>query len=288
VVDYMEAEAPEEAVEHAEKIAAERVFGNEYFVWDVHTDKARWWVVDPPTNLHSQQDFKSMDGVLSFHIGLMARVMAHDAAKAPSRPEPRLEKTRRQWEQAAEAQVEADEAEDFQAVGVRCRETLVSFVHAMGSPDLVPEGEPPPKASDFVLWGEHIANAVASGSSAAELRGYLKSLAKETWGYVQWLTHAKNAARADGAMAVEMVAHLLSLFEQAIERKARGGPGRCPACHSYRVVGDEPYDLDGGTLTHATAMRGVRLERGIPPGAARTSAPTAPTLEGECLPSSPL
>jgi hypothetical protein len=37
----MEAEAPDETVEHAEKLAAERVFGFEYSVWDVHTDKAR-------------------------------------------------------------------------------------------------------------------------------------------------------------------------------------------------------------------------------------------------------
>ena len=102
VVEYLAAEAADETVEHAEKIATERVFGNEYFVWDVHTDAARWWVVGPPTNLYSQGDFKSMDGVLSFHIGLMARVMAHEALKAPSKPEPRLEKTRRQWEQAAE------------------------------------------------------------------------------------------------------------------------------------------------------------------------------------------
>ena len=64
--------------------------------------------------------FKSMDEVLSFHIGLIARVMARQARKAPDRPEPRLERTRRQWEQAAEAQEEADEAEEFQAVGARC------------------------------------------------------------------------------------------------------------------------------------------------------------------------
>ena len=73
VVEYMAAEASDETVEHAEKIASERIFSNEYFVWDVHTDKHRWWVVGPPTNLYSQQEHKSMDGVLSFHIGHSCR-----------------------------------------------------------------------------------------------------------------------------------------------------------------------------------------------------------------------
>jgi hypothetical protein len=44
VVEYMEAEAPDETVQHAEKIATERVFRNEYFVCDVHSDQERWWI----------------------------------------------------------------------------------------------------------------------------------------------------------------------------------------------------------------------------------------------------
>jgi hypothetical protein len=165
-----------------------------------------------------------MDGILSFHIGLVARVMARDAVRAPDRPAPRLEKTRRQWEQAAEAQVAADEAEEFEAVGVRCRETLISFVHAMGTPELLPEGVAPPKASDFIHWSEHIANAVAPGSSDARLRSYIKAQARQTWDYVSWLTHAKNASRADGEIAVQIVAHFLQILEEAIDRAERGVP----------------------------------------------------------------
>ncbi len=249
VSEYVEAEAPDEKVEHAEKINEERVFGVEYAVWDVHTDKGRWWVVDPPTNLYSQKRFKSMDEVLSFHIGLIARVNARQALKAPERPEPRLERTRRQWEQAAQAQEDADEAEEFQAVGARCRETLLSFVHAIGTEDILPEGASPPAASDFIHWSERIADAVAPGSSNADLRAYLKAVAKAAWKYVAWLTHAKNATRPDGDIAVQAVAHFLSLFEEAIERKERGGPERCPNCGSYRVVGDEEFDWENDTVT---------------------------------------
>jgi hypothetical protein len=249
IVGYMELEAEDEKVQHAEKITEERVFGIEYSIWDVHTDKARWWVIDPPTNLYSQERFKSMDEVLSFHVGLIARVNARQALKAPDRPEPRLERTRRQWEQAAKTQEDADEAEEFQAVGARCRETLLSFVHAIGTEDLLPKGETAPPASDLIHWSEQIANAVAPGSSNAELRRYLKSTAKATWKYVAWLTHAKNATRPDGNIAVQAVAHFLMLFEEAIERKERGGPERCPSCGSYRLVGHEDFDLESETVT---------------------------------------
>jgi hypothetical protein len=208
IVEYVEAEA-DATVEHAEKIASEWIFGEEYAVWDVHTRergrgrprRERWWVITNPTNLYNQKDYKSMDYALSLHIGVTTRVFAREARKAPNRPEPRLERTRRQWEQAAEAAETAQEAEEFQAVGVRCRETLLSFVHAIGTISLIPEGETPPKASDFIHWSERIADAVAPGPSVDDLRGYLKSTAKATWQYVSWLTHAKNAVRFHSDLA---------------------------------------------------------------------------------------
>lgn len=52
---------------HVEKVASERIFGREHDVWDVHTDKERWWVVTGPTNLYSQSLMPSLDYTLSFH-----------------------------------------------------------------------------------------------------------------------------------------------------------------------------------------------------------------------------
>lgn len=44
VTEYVELEAGDETVTHAEKIASEHMMGHEYNVWDVQTDKNRWWV----------------------------------------------------------------------------------------------------------------------------------------------------------------------------------------------------------------------------------------------------
>ena len=139
----------------------------------------------------------------------------------------------------------ADEAEEFQAVGMRCRECLVAFVKAIASPDMVPVGQIAPKAADFIQWAELIASAIARGQSADEVRGYLKSAFKSTWRLVNWLTHASNAVRFDGTLAVDAVGHLLETFGVALIRHQRGIPDRCPNCSSYRLISDYRTDLEG-------------------------------------------
>ena len=79
--EYVERQAQDEKVEHAEKVKTERFFDRIYDCWDVHTDKNRWWVITSPTNLYSQKHFPSLDYTLSFHVGVMARVAARDSRK---------------------------------------------------------------------------------------------------------------------------------------------------------------------------------------------------------------
>lgn len=288
IVEYMWTQARDETVEHAEKLSSERVLGQKHDVWDVHTDKNRWWVVTNPTNLYSQSDFRSADGVLTFHLGLTARILARQAKTAPQSPEPRLEKMRRQWEQAAEAQDHADEAEEFQAVGMRCREVLVSFVHALATDAIVPDGMAPPKRSDFIHWSEVLADTLVPGGSNARRRSYLKALAKETWEFVSWLTHAKNAVRADGDFAVRATGYLLSKFETELRRKEAGGPDRCPSCGSYRLDDDMEYDEDLGELVHWRFCEVCDWSEDYEPEPIGAVPTPAVEPEGECLPSSEL
>src|SRR5213596_1107058 len=64
---YFESQSHGETVRHLEKVTSETVFGRDYDVWDVWTDSERWWVVTGPMNLYRQQDYVSMDYLLSFH-----------------------------------------------------------------------------------------------------------------------------------------------------------------------------------------------------------------------------
>jgi hypothetical protein len=234
--DYVEMEAPDERVVHLERVKSERVFQHRHDVWDVHTDKDRWWVVTPPTNFYRQQDFPSLDYVLSFHIGLMARVIANKENEAETGPwRGPLLASWRKWEQAAEALNEAEEAEDFQAVGMRCRECLLALIRAAADPSMLAPNEAAPKRGDFIGWSEIVARAVAHGSSSEEVRSYLKTVSKAGWQLANWLTHSTGAVRADGQLAKDATQHLLDTFSLLLLRHEHGVPDRCPECGSYQV-----------------------------------------------------
>lgn len=162
----------DEAVIHAEKAASELVGPVRHDIWDVHCADSRWWVITSPTNLYSQEDFKSRDVALTFHIGMALRVSYLDERRVPVRPESAdlLAGTWRRWEQAFEAYEGGDEAENFQAVGVRLRECLVSFVDETRSDELVPEGQAGPQGSNFKAWADLLADFLAAGPSNLDSR----------------------------------------------------------------------------------------------------------------------
>jgi len=161
VKDYVESQARGERVQHAEKIKSEHLFGRDYDCWDVHTQRDRYWVITSPSNLYSQQFFPSLDFTLSFHVGVTTRIMALQRGAPDEAQRLRLTPVWRRWEEAASSFDAAEEAEDFQAVGMKCRECLIHLGRALGKADIVPEGQEAPQRSNFLGWSEYIANAVA-------------------------------------------------------------------------------------------------------------------------------
>jgi predicted Zn-ribbon and HTH transcriptional regulator len=221
-------------------------------VWDVHATDGRWWVITEPTNLYSQNHFPSLDYTLSFHIGLMARVAARASRKARGKNSELFAAAFGRWEQAAEAIDQAKEAEDFQAVGMKCRECLLAFARIAQKDISGSEaGSSLPKRGDFVHWAELIAEHAAGGPHARDLRKYLKAGANNTWQLVNWLTHTANAIRHDAELVVEATSHLLECFTGVFVRHDSKTPGRCPNCSSYQLESyyvpeaeeDPPYIL---------------------------------------------
>lgn len=246
IIEYWRSQSsPEEDMIHAEKIATESLSGgHRYDIWDVRATDGRWWVITNPTNLYSQEEFPSMDYALSFHVGVSERVMFGESRTHETNEQrDRLSTSFRRVQQADDALQKADEAEEFQAVGMRCRECLLAFIRETATEEMVPEGQEPPKRGDFVHWSELVAATIASGSSSSRLRSYLKTVAKSTWELVNWLTHAGNANRLDGELAVEATGHLITVYGFALVRFERGEPPRCPACRSYRLTADYRPEL---------------------------------------------
>lgn len=265
IVDYMASQADDENVEHLEKVASESVFGQQHDVWDVHTSDRRWWVITGPTNLYPQEQFPSMDVALSFHIGLVARAMARSEFAIPSEEAERFAGAWRRWQQAGEALQNAQEAEEFQAVGMRCREGLIAFIKEASSTVSLPEGTARPKGADYVSWSELITDTIAPGSSAERRRGYLKAISKSTWELVNWLTHAGNATRLDAQIALNATEQALYLFSMSFMRFERGDPHRCPECGSYKIADVREYEEPGQSVRVVSCGAcGFEYESGVP------------------------
>lgn len=250
IVEYVEWQINKGAdsdnkVVHLERIKSEVVMGTEHVAWDVHTNEpSRWWVVTGPTNLYSQEQFPSLDYTLSFHVGVMARVASRDAKKAPQTIKDRLRGTWRRWETAVESLDLAKEAEDFQAVGMRCRETLVSLAKALQKQTPPAKGTEPPKSADFLAWMSLILDHHASGSRNEHIRSFLKNSSKDTWQLVNWLTHTSRASLHEALLALDATSNLLGMMSRVVIRAEAAPPLTCPKCGSYRVASVYEPDLD--------------------------------------------
>src|SRR3546814_16132292 len=87
----------------------------------------------------------------------------------------------------------------------------------------------------FIAWSDHVIGARAAGGAAEYVRGYLKSTCQKGWQLANWLTHAKNATRADAALCLSATAHLVhELITLALKSKARS-PEKCGRCGSFKI-----------------------------------------------------
>ncbi|ESZ23494.1 hypothetical protein [Mesorhizobium sp. L2C084A000] len=234
IANYVAGQAQDEAVKHVERVKKEYVLGEAYEIWDVTTDKNRWWVITNLTNLYSQRYFPSLDYTLSFHIGLMTRLRSREGRPDPDHPNPFDEVLRRQ-EQAFSRLESAVEAEDLQAVGMQLRECLLALITAVKRRvDLTGVAEQP-QAANFKAWSEVLVGLLCPGGSNKELRSYLKAMADDTWTLVNWLTHHTNATEMAASIAVHATDTLVGHFVQVAMRVGAGAISQCPQCSSRNI-----------------------------------------------------
>ena len=244
IAAYVEIEAPDESVKHVERVKEEVVLGARYEIWDVTTDKDRWWVITNLTNLYSQRHFPSLDYTLSFHVGLMMRLRSRPEGAHSDEPSPFDDVFRRQ-EQAKDRLDTAVEAEDYQSVGVHLRECLLSLVAALRRRVVVPPDRDRPQDANFVAWAEFLMEELCRGGSNKELRQYLKGTAKDTRQLVNWLTHDRSANRTAASIATHGCDTVVGHFVQILEREKTDRTEQCPLCSSRKVR--THFDISIGT-----------------------------------------
>lgn len=234
ISNYVEGQAHDEVVQHVEKVKQEVVLSATYEIWDVTTDKDRWWVITNLTNLYSQKHFPSLDYTLSFHIGLMMRLRSRPIGASSEEPTPFDEVFRRQ-EQAKNRHDSAVESEDYQAVGMQLRECLLSLVVALRRRVQINPDIERPQDANFVAWSALLMDELCGGNSNRELRQYLKNTAKATWQLVNSLTHDRSANKTALSIAIYACDTAVGHFVQILERERTDRTDQCPLCNSRNI-----------------------------------------------------
>jgi len=236
VVSYMEWQAPDLKVEFVQKVYSENVVNHRHDVWDVHTDKDRWWVITNPTNLYSQEQFPNMDYAMTFHVGLCIRIPRSEKPALGDFPIEPFAECIRYLKEASDALAQAEEVADYQAIGVRCRETLLAFT-AVGQV-VVPwtAATEAPKRSDFKTWLDHICSVILPGESQKDRRQLFKQLLTAAWTFSNWLTHTKGSRWHDAEAAVSSTETAVTLCISSVIQHIRGVPSACPACGSHKLT----------------------------------------------------
>ncbi len=142
----------EDGVTLVQGVGQERVLGRTHLMYDVHTVKGRWWVITEPTNLYDQERFPELDYTLSFHLGLGLRIAQRSRVEADDDRREHAEGAWRRYAAAVEAMNTANDAEDFQAVGVKCREALLALARENHDASWVGKVADPPKGDDLKGW----------------------------------------------------------------------------------------------------------------------------------------
>ena len=236
VTEYFKSQAPDLTVTMVQKVYSENVLHIQHAVWDVHTNKDRWWVITQPMNLYAQEQFPNMDLALTFHIGLCIRIPRSEHQKLSDLPVEPFAAIYRHLGDAHDALDHAQEVADYQAIGVRCREALLAFADAGQTvmPWTSPT-EPQPKRADLKAWADHICNVALPGGSHEHRRHLFKTLLDSAWKFANWLTHAKNTRWHDAEAAVVTTEGAATLCTSLLIRQLRGVPDECPACGSHRL-----------------------------------------------------
>ena len=231
--------------------------GKEVRVWNVKTDSdGSWWVVEGdsvPMNLYPQGAYYfSSDEVYSFHMGLMERMNTSIEYK----PEEFIEaitlssdiapQVFRKLKSIATLIDSAVEIEDFQSIGVQCREILIELGNTIYFAKMAGEDEQP-QASNFKRKAELFVQFYLAGSENSDYRNILKKLTEATWDYACKITHAINATFYEASTCVTLCTSLVGVYEN-IRQKVFDpiSQYKCKVCKSKKLkIVDDEINEDG-------------------------------------------
>ncbi|WP_394454847.1 hypothetical protein ACF0HZ_05640 [Leuconostoc suionicum] len=234
--------------------------GMEVCVWNVKTDNNRdWWVVEGdevPMNLCPQSAYYfGADEAYSFHMGLMTRMRveqekfsSEDFVRGVTLGIDIAPQLFRKLKNVAQLIDSAQEVEDFQSIGVRCREILIELGNYIYVPNMATSGEQPQK-SNFKQKVEFFIQFYLQGSENSDYRSMIKKLTESTWEYACKITHSSKATFYEASSCVMMCTSLVGVWENILQKVYDPvSQYECSSCKSKRLVIDSDESNEDGIV----------------------------------------
>ena len=229
--------------------------GVEVRVWNVKTDlDGAWWVVEGdavPMNLYPQGAYYfAADEVYSFHMGLMDRMKAsyeykpEDFIRAITLESDIAPQLFRKLKSIATIIDSANEIEDFQSIGVQCREILIELGNSIYFDEMAGENDQP-QASNFKRKAELFIQFYLTGSENSDYRSIIKKLTEATWEYTCKITHSGNTTFYEASTCVTLCTSLVGVYENLRQKVFDPiSQYKCKVCKSkkLKIVDDEIND----------------------------------------------
>jgi len=207
-------------------IKCEKTFDDleaEVNVWNVKTKSESFWVVEgefSPMNLYTQDaHYLSADEAYSYHMGITQRLakrgqnnFKHIIDEIPLDIQ-QLKVINRKLNMASEKLSIDLEPEEFQSIGLICRESLIELSKELckRNPDLTKEKGL--KNADFKGVANEFINLYIPGKCNSDLRNYSRKLVDSAWSYNSTIVHSQNKTYPDAKIALLFTSCVVSLLE---------------------------------------------------------------------------
>lgn len=192
-------------------------------VWNVKTSRGAYWVVEgetAPMNLYTQNaNYFSADEAYSFHMGITQRLskrhqenFKHVIDEMPLDIE-RLRSINRKLNMASQKLSVDLEPEEFQSIGLICRESLIELSKELCKRNKELIKSKGLKTSDFKNVSNEFIDLYIPGSNNAELRNHSRKLVEIAWSYNSSIVHSPNKTFPDVKIGLLFTSAVISLLE---------------------------------------------------------------------------